>query len=183
MLQDEIKSMLSSVISDDKKISDLYREGYFEYSNNKDCKGNIAVVNNKAVVSILEDVNDESKVIATVNFKNSGTLIYKLFDKNYSFSQIGQDPFKRVDGSSKTSMRSKEEIIKDIESVRKHCRESKEKAMAVRKASLILSEFDLTNICSNSEISEQEILLLLKETINNLNKTRCLKEDESQLEK
>lgn len=183
MLQDEIKLMLLSVIEDRKKLSKLYKEGYFKYYDNKDYKGSIAVVNNKAVISFLEDINNESKMVATANFKNSGTLIYKLFDKNYSFSRIGKDPFISNYGGRQIHMRDKNQIIEDISSIRKYCAEAEERSTAIQKESYILNKFNRIQNYSNSEISKEEVLSLLEDTVDKLDKTRYLAEKESELEK
>ena len=178
MLQDEIKLMISAVINDNKTLNDLYKKGFFSYLDKENCKGNIAIINNKAIVSILEDIDDDSKVIATINFKNSGTFIYKVFGKNYYFGQFGQDPYKDITGcqSVRIHMRKRDEVIEDINNIRKRCIDAEEKSIAIQKSNSIFSKFNSIQICSNNEISEKDVFSLLQDTLDKLNRTRQINE-------
>lgn len=172
MLQEEIKLMLLSLIENKRKFREFYRKGYFEYLDNKDYKGSIAIVNNKAVISLLEDINDETKAVATVNFKDSGILIYKLLGQNYSFSQFGQDPFRVTSEiyNLRVHTKNKNEVIEDIETIRRHCIEAKENATSITgKIKQNLSK-------TNNRISDKGTLILLQDTIAKLSQSRHLNE-------
>lgn len=168
MLQEQSKIMLSTLTKDKRAFKRFYRKGYFSYSGDENCKGKVAIVN-KAIISFLEDANDESRVVATVNFKDSGTFIYKLFGQDYSFSRFGQDPT-ILANTARVYIRKKDDIIHDIGTIRKHCRE------AEKKASSIVAKFSTTSAHSDNKISAQDAFLLLQDTIDKLNKSRSLNE-------
>lgn len=180
MMQEQAKLMISNLLGDKKAFKKFYKKGYFySHYNDKDYQGKIAIVNN-AVISILEDVNDESKVVATVDFKDSGVFVYKLFRNNYSFSQFGQDPTKLTD-TVRVCYRKRDDVIKDITTIRRHCLEAEQKASAIQRASDIVMKFNSIIIQSNNKISEQEVFLLLQDTLNRLSQTRLLNEAEQNL--
>ncbi len=182
MVQEQAKLMLSRLNNDKRTFKKFYKKGYFSYSNNKDYYGEVAILDN-AIISFLQSSNDESKVVATVSFKDSSTFIYKLFGKDYSFIQYGKDPSIWVN-PVRMHIRKKDDIISDISTIRKHCSIAKEKALAIEKASSILTRFKSTSVQTDYEISYDNALLLLQNTLNKLNQSRQLNEtDNSDLDR
>ena len=173
MVQEQANLMLSTLTNDKKTFNKFYKKGYFSYSN-KDYYGEVAILN-QAIISFLESSNDESEVVATIRFKNGGTFIYKLFGKNYSFIQYGKDPTVLVN-PARMRTRKKEDIISDISTIRKYCNNAKEKALAIEKASSILTRFNNISVHSDTEISYDNALLLLQDTLKKLNMSSPLKE-------
>lgn len=176
MLQEQAKLMLAILTKDKKAFKKFYKKGYFSYSKDKEFQGKVAIVNN-AVISLLEDAYDKSRVVATVNFKDSGALFYKVFGNNYSFNQFGQDPTRLID-TTRVCHRKREDVIRDITTIRIHCAEAEEKASAIQKASDIVSKFNTILIKSNNKVSSQDAFLLLQDTLVKLSQTRQLKEIE-----
>lgn len=171
MIQDEIKAMLTLLVEDKKTFKRFYKTGYFLYNKDESFKGEVAIINDKAVISFLQDANDETKVVATANFQNSGTFILKLFGKNFSQykSKIRNTYTSRIHKANRN------EIIDDIDSIRKHCAETEEKSKSMKNQS-IRSKLDKILKPSDDMLSKEEVLLLLEDTINELNKTRNLDE-------
>ena len=174
MVQEQAKLMLSTLTNDKRAFKKFYKKGHFSYSNNKDYYGEVAILDN-AIISFLQSSNDESKVVATVSFKDGGTFIYKLFGKNYSFIQYGKDPSIWVN-PVRMHVRRKDDIIIDISTIRKHCNSAKEKALAIEKASSVLTRFKSISVQSDTEISYDNALLLLQESLKKLNMSRQLNE-------
>jgi hypothetical protein len=172
MIQEQAKLMLSTLCKDKKAFKNFYKKGYFSYSKDKNYKGEVAIVN-KAIISFLEDAKDESKAVATVNFQDSGTFIYKLFGENYSFNQFGQDST-ILTNTARVHLRKKEEVIQDIAIIRRHCTEAEEKAYAIKKSASIVAKL----VQSDKKISSQDALILLQDTLNRLNQSRHLNEVE-----
>ena len=69
----------------------------------------------------------------------------------------------------------RDEIIDDIDSIRKRCAEAEEKSKSMQNQS-IRSKFAEILKHSDDKISKKAVLLLLEDTINKLNKTRNLDE-------
>lgn len=176
MIQEQAKLMLSNLTGDKKAFKSFYRKGYFSYYSDKDYKGKVAIVN-KAIISLFEDANDELRVVATVNFQDSGTFIYKLFGNDYSFIQFGQDPT-ILPNTARVPLRKKEEVIQDIATIRKHCAEAEEKASAIQNVSSIVAKFSSILVKSDNKISSQDALLLLQDTLDRLSQSRQLNEVE-----
>lgn len=174
MVQEQAKSMLSMLIKDKKAFKKFYKRGYFSYTSEEGYKGEVAIVNN-AIISFLEDAHDESKVVATANFQNSGTFIYKLFGEYYSFSRFGQDPT----NGARAYICEKDAIAQDIDTIRKHCAEVKSKALAIQKVSSTVEKFSSILVQSDNKISSQEALSLLQGTADRLSQSRKLSEVEN----
>lgn len=171
MVQDEIKTMLTLLMENKKAFKKFYKTGHFSYDKDELFKGEVAIINDKAVISFLQDMNDETKIVATANFQNSGTFILKLFGEN--FSQYKSNL--RNAYTSRMHKAKRDEIIDDIASIRKHCAEAEEKSKSMQNQS-IRSKFAEILKHSDDKISKKAVLLLLEDTINKLNKTRNLDE-------
>ena len=76
----------------EKKFKNFYNSGYYSYSKDKSFKGSIAIINNKAIVSFIEDINDENKVIATASFLDNTTIIVQLNGKDFLRTQFNNLP-------------------------------------------------------------------------------------------
>lgn len=175
MVQEEAKLMLSH-LTEEKAFNEFYKKGYCSYSNNKDYNGKVAIVS-KSIIFYIEDLTDKSKVVATISFQDSGTFVYKLFGKNYSFSQFGQDPT-ISSHTARVHLRKKDEIVGDIDTIRKYCDNAEEKALAISKASSIVSKFSSILVQSDNKVSSENALLLLNNTLHGLNQSRHLSESE-----
>lgn len=173
MVQEQAKLMLKILREDKKAFRNFYRKGYFSYLTDENYKGKVAILN-KNIISFLEDAKDKSKVVATVNFQDSGTFIYKLFGENYSFNQFGQDPTILTD-IHRIHIRKKNEVIKDIDTIRRNCMEIEEKALAIESKHSISSK--VTTVLTN-KISSKDAFSLLQDTINKLDQSRHLSETE-----
>lgn len=78
MLKNEINLTLSSLMKNKKAFKKFYKTGYFSYSKDKPFDEAVAIVNDKAIVSFLQDVDYDSKVIATAAFQDNTTIIIQL---------------------------------------------------------------------------------------------------------
>lgn len=167
MIQKDLQEMIQEVLNNKKKFRTLYKEGYFTYDKNDSLKGMIAIVNNKAVLSFIQDGDNEK--IATADFNNNGIRINKLIGDSCSHYESGwRDPYKphKIHYDNK-----KDDIIQEIETIYKHCIETKNKP--------VLSRFDKIfgkSRVLNEKMSRQEVKALLEETLNHLNKSRNLDE-------
>lgn len=179
MLQNEIKLMLKSLINNKKDFKKFYKTGHFSYSQNDSFKGEVAIINNsRSVISYLQDANDEFKVVATADFKDGGTLILKLFDKNHSHYESGKNSYpSHIDGFHRLKMRklSRDDLIRDISSIQRHCAEAKENVTSVKHHSII-NRITSTLEASDEKLSKQEVLLLLENSLNHLDKARHIDE-------
>ena len=167
MLQGEIHSMLKFISNDKKALDYLYKKRCFEYKKEDSLYGEVAIVNNKALVSFIRDVNNEQKLIATAKFKDGGTVIFKLLGDNFSQHEIG---FKNLRGGFYARKLSKEEVIKEIETICKYCEEV--------KRGLPTSKSNFFNMFSK-RLSKRDVANLLEETIQKLECSRFLEETES----
>lgn len=171
MVQDEIKTMLTLLMENKKAFKKFYKTGHFSYDKDELFQGEVAIINNKAVISFLQDMNDETKVVASANSQNSGTFILKLFGENFSQYKSNM----RNAYTSRIHKANRDEIIDDIASIRKHCAETEEKSKSIQNQS-IRSKLNEILKPSDDKISKEEVLFLLEDTINKLNKTRNLDE-------
>ncbi len=175
MLKKEAKSMMESLTEDKEKFEDFHSKGYFSYEN-ESYKGNAAITE-KDVISFLEDLNDRTKSIATINFQNGGTFVYELYGDDYSFSRFGKDPTVLTD-TAKVYFPTKEQVMHDINTIHRHCEESKEKAFAIEKAYEILEKFRSISIKANNQISSEDALLSLQNTLNALTQSKEIEDKE-----
>ena len=176
MIQEQEKKMLSSLTEDEEIFKDFYRKGYFAYSNDEGYKGKVAIINN-AIISLMEDENDESKVVATIDFQNSGTFIYKLIGDDYYFSQFGKDPTVATD-TGRVYLRDREEVINDIATIRRHCLEAEEKSNAIQNASSIVSKFSSISVKSDNAMSIKDAFVSLGNTFKKLDQSKQLEESD-----
>ncbi len=166
MLKDEINLMLSSLINNKKAFKKFYRTGYFSYSKDKLFKGAVAIVNDKAIMSFLQDVDDDSKVIATATFQdNNTTIIIQLNGEDFSRIQFGNLPCKLS-----SNLKS---VINDISSVCRHCDEAKRKLICSNQ-NFIKSIFSKISQSSYRNLSKQDIRILMETTLDKLHETRNL---------
>ena len=175
MVQDEIKEMLTLLMENKKAFKKFYKTGHFSFDKGELFKGEVAIINDKAIISFLQDANDETKVVATANFQDNSTFILKLFGENFSQYKSNM----RNVYTSRMHKANRDEIIDDIASIRKHCAEAEEKAKSIQSQSIrskVVEILKHSDDNSDYKISKQEILLLLEDTINKLNKTRNLDE-------
>ena len=167
MLKDEINLMLLSLMKNEKKFKNFYTSGYFPYSKDKSFKGAVAIINNKAIVSFIEDINDENKVIATASFLDNTTIIVQLNGKDFLRTQFNNLP-RRCKCSSNL-----DNIISDISSIQRHCAEAEQK-LTSKKTNFIRNIFSKTNQVSSHTLSKQDVTTILKNTIDKLDKTQSL---------
>lgn len=165
MLKNEINLMLSSLMSNKKALKKFYKAGYFSYSKDKPFEGAVAIVNDKAIVSFLQDVNDDSKVVATATFQDNTTIIIQLNGEEFSRIQFGNLPC-RLSSSL-------ESVISDISSVRRHCAETEER-LTSSNPNFIRSIFSKTSQSSDRKLSKQDVRFLLQTTLDKLQETRNL---------
>lgn len=176
MVQEQLELMLLNLTKDEEAFKKFYKEGYFSYSDNKNYKGKVAIVN-RALISLFEDANDELRVVATANFQDSGTFIYKIFGNKYSSSQFKKDPT-ILTNTARVHFRKKEETIQELNTIRKYCAEAEEKALAIRKISSVIGKFNTILVQSDNKISSQNVLVLLQDTLDRLSQSRHLNEVE-----
>lgn len=165
MLKDEIKFMLSSIIANKRAFEKFYKTGYFSYSKDKPFKEAVAIVNDKAIVSFLQNVDDDSEVIATASFQDNTTLIFQLMGDNFSRTQFGIIP-QRYSSHRKS-------IISDIASVRRNCAEVEERVTS-SNPNFIKSIFSKDSQSSVKKLSKQDVRFLLENTLDKLHKSRNL---------
>lgn len=165
MLKDEINLMLSSLMNNKKAFRKFYKTGYFSYSKDKPFDGAIAIVNDKAIVSFLQDVDDDSKVIATTTFQDTTTIVIQLNGEEFSRIQFGNLPC-RLSSSL-------ESVISDISSVRRHCAEAEERLIS-SNPNFIKSIFSKNTPSSDRKLSRKKVRFLLQTTLDKLQETRNL---------
>ena len=168
MLETEFRTMLEYVSNNRKAFKQLYKKGYFSYSKDGNFIGEAAIVNNKAVVAFLQEANNENHVVASTNFEEGANLIYKLSGDNFSLKQFGKSIMNMGMGkdyyTSKTYNPDKAGIIRDINSVRIHCKEAREKA----EKQLSLSSKLFKKSSSDERLSKKQVISLLEKTITKL---------------
>ena len=165
MLKNEINLMLSLLMNNKKAFRKFYKTGYFSYSKDKPFDGAVAIVNDKAIVSFLQDVDDNSKVIATAAFQDNTTIVIQLNEEKFSRIQFGTLPCRL----SSTL----ESVISDISSVRKHCAEAKER-LTSSNHNFIRNIFSKTSHFPDKKLSKQDVGFLLETTLSKLQETRNL---------
>lgn len=165
MLKDEIDLMLSSLMNNRKALKKFYKTGYFSYHQDKSFKGAVAIVNDKAIVSFLQDVDDDSKVIATATFQNNTTIIIQLNGDYFSRTQFGKLPERCISN--------REAIISDISLLRGYCAEAEER-LTSGKSHFIRSIFSKKSQSSDRKLSKQDVRFMLETTLDKLHETLTL---------
>ena len=165
MLKDEINLMLSSLMNNKKAFRKFYKTGYFSYSKDKPFDGAIAIVNDKAIVSFLQDVDDDSKVIATTTFQDNTTIVIQLNGEEFSRIQFGKLPC-RLSSSL-------DSVISDISSVRRHCAKAEER-LTSSNPNLIKSIFSKNTPSLDRKLSKEDVRFMLQTTLDKLHETRNL---------
>lgn len=164
MIQEQAQAMICNITQNIISLVIFCKKGYFSYTNSEsNCRGNVAIVPNKAIISFLEDIEDDAKVVATVKFKEGKTLIYKLFDEDYSYTEYGQNNTQQNYSVRIPNMQRKD-IIQDITTIRKYCEDAKNKGSNK----------------SNNEISFKDTIDMLEDTLDKLSKSRHLNEKQSE---
>lgn len=163
MLKDEINLMLLSLM--DNNFKRFYKTGYFSYSKDKSFKGAVAIVNDKAIVSFLQNVDDENEVIATASFHDHTAVILQLMDNDFSRIQFGKLPRRYSLG--------RESVISEIASIRKRCAEAEER-LASGKFHSIKSIFSKASQPASEKLSKQDVRFLLENTLEKLHKSQNL---------
>lgn len=163
MLKSETNLMLSSLIQSKKDLRKFYKTGYCEYSGDKKFKGSLAVVNDKAIVSFLQDIDDDSKVIATVAFQDNTTIIIQLDGEDFSRTQFGQLNYKYSSN--------RESIISDLSLLRRYCAEAEEKVKS-SNPHFIRNIFFKLSKASERRLSRQDVKILMENMLDKLNKSR-----------
>lgn len=165
MLKDEINLTLSSLMKNKKDFKKFYKTGYFSCSKDKPFEGAVAIVNDKVIVSFLQDVDDDSKVIATAAFQDNTTIVIQLNGEEFSRIQFGNLPC-RLSSSL-------ESVISDISSVRRHCAEAEER-LTSSNPNFIKSIFSKNTPSSDRKLSKEKVRFLLQTTLDKLQETRNL---------
>lgn len=167
MLQTEMRFILESLIKDKKSFRKLYKSGCISYSKDKPFTGKVVIVDDRAVIAYLQDLNDENRAIATVNFQENGLRIFKLLGDSWSHHQFGwkEDDEYTYGGvySAKVHNYDRGRVAREIETIRKFCAE------APKKESIIKS-------LSKKRLSKKQTFDLLLDTLDKLNQTRELEE-------
>lgn len=168
MLDKELHSMLKSIIKNKLAFNKLYRDGVYSYSKDDSFVGEVAIINEKALVSFLQDATNELDTVATVDFKDSGTSIYRVNGDNSSFEQYGQD-LNNSNGfhTFKAYTPNRDRIIEDISSIKTHCKEKKQAVQTEGKISRLIGSFNL----QQKRLSRKEIRELLINTLDKLEKS------------
>lgn len=168
MLDKELHSMLKSIIKNRLAFNKLYRDGVYSYSKDDSFIGEVAIINEKALVSFLQDATNELDTVATVDFKDSGTSIYRVNGENSSFKQYGQD-LNNSNGfhTFKAYTPSRDRIIEDIFSIKAHCKEKKQTVQTEGKISRLIGNFNI----QQKRLSRKEIRELLINTLDKLEKS------------
>ena len=165
MLKNEINSMLSSLMNSKKAFKKFYKTGYFPYPEDKPFEGAVAIVNDTAIVSFLQDINDDSKVIATATFQDNTTIIIQLNGEYFSRTRFGKLPIRLSSNL--------ESVINDISSVRRHCAEAEER-LTSSNPNFIKSIFSKNTPSSDRKLSKENVRFLLQTTLDKLQETRNL---------
>lgn len=167
MLQTEMKLMLEKLIKDKKSFKELYKTGSFSYSKDKPFKGEVVVVGDRALIAYLQDLNDENRAIATADFQENGTLIFKLLGDNWSQHQFDwEDKDTYTYGGNYSAIvhnYDRDKVAREIETIRKHCAETP------KKESILQS-------LGKKKLTKKQVYSLLLETLDKLNRTKELSE-------
>lgn len=164
MIQNEINQMIQKISKDKIALHKLVNKGYILYSKKPEYVGAIAIINsqNKAVISYLQEKNDESQVIATACFENGCTLIYTLSGDKYDLRQTGN--LLNMNGyyTSKVYSPDKVGIKKDVNSIRKRCIERSNKKTFDKK-------FKQDKISKDIALELLNNTLMKLDKVNNIN--------------
>lgn len=137
MLHEQMESMLCNK----KTLNSLCGKGYIEYNNESISYGEVAIINNKALLSFVRDINDEQNVIAIANLNGSGTLIFQIHGNDFSQCEIGFKDFPGCFYNAKGGMHfkklSKKEVIREIETIYIHCSEAKDSSSNFKMKDLL----------------------------------------------
>lgn len=167
MLQAEMRFMLEKLIKDKKSFRKLYKSGCISYSKEKPFTGEVVIVDDRAVIAYLQDINDENKAIATVNFQENGLQIYKLLGDNWSHHQFGwkEDDAYTYGGvySAKVHNYDKDRVAREIETIRKFCDETPKRESVIKSL-------------GKKKLSKKQVSDLLLDTLDKLSRTRELDE-------
>ena len=160
MLKDECELMLLSLINNKKALRKFYKTGYSSYSSNDESfKGAATIVEGDTIMSFMQDVNDESKVIATATYRDT-TIIIQLNEEEFLRTQLGGAPC----GMKST----RESAIGNISSVKRHCAEAEEK---LKSEKFIRKMFSKSSNLSDKKISKKDVRIMLETTFDKLKKT------------
>ena len=167
MLQAEMRFMLEKLIKDKKSFRKLYKLGCISYSKDKPFTGEVVIVDERAVIAYLQDLNDENRAIATVNFQENGLQIFKLIGNNWSHHQFGwkEDDAYTYGGvfSAKVHNYDKDRVAREIETIRKFCDETPKKESIIKSL-------------GKKKLSKKQVSDLLLDTLDKLSRTRELDE-------
>lgn len=182
MLQDQIRLMLESFKKDRKAFKSLCKKGYFSYSDETSTfVGEAAIVNSKALISLVKDQRDESQIIATMTFTNGYSQVIKISGKDFSQIRFGTPRHNGDIGAflaAKVYSLGRDSATRDISSIVKYCSEAKEKSSSASSKSLITKLMD-TFSSSNTGLSKEEVKVLIEKTLDNLYKAKRLSIRES----
>lgn len=165
MLKDEINLMLLSLINNKRALKKFYKTGFFSYPKHNPFKGAVAIVNNKAIVSFLQNVDNENEVIATASFQDNTTFVFQLKGDNFSRTQFGNLPHR--------CSSNRESVISDISSIRKYCAETEERLIS-SNPHFINRIFSKVSHPTREELSKEDVKFLLENTLNKLHKSQNL---------
>lgn len=174
-MQDELEKILKEISTNQKALKELTKKGHLSYKGMKESEGNIAIVNNKAVLSYLKYLNKKSKAIATASLVNKGTLVYRLDGEKCDETKVGWNSkgIKELGGfSAKQEHKiSKEKVSSQIDLICKYCKQAKDKSK-LKNSRDIIKETVQNSTSEPEKLSEKEVLDLLKETLKSLNKCK-----------
>lgn len=179
MVDNELQLMLKSIIGSKIAFNKFYRKGFYSYPKEDSFIGEVAIVNEKALASFLQDTTSKSNIVATVNFKDSGTSIYRVNGENSSFQQFGED----INNSNgfhtfKAYTPNRKRILEDISSIKTHCTEKKNSFQSKKTITQLLDRFN----SQKKKLSRKEVYSLLNSTIDQLNKSINLDKKDSKRE-
>ncbi|MBO5004697.1 MAG: hypothetical protein J6D03_05545 [Clostridia bacterium] len=175
-IQSGVENMLKEICNNKKTLRKLVKQGYLPYNTNPEFSGSIAIINDKAVLTYLQDTNDESRAIATTNFIDNGILIFKLDrgqcdETRVGWKNKGFGKFGRLCATHIYKF-NRESVTSQIHSARRHCMEAKEKAELESSKSKISRLIEGVKTKKDKRLSEKEILFLIKETLEVLTRPR-----------
>lgn len=175
-IQSGLENMLKEICNDKKTLKKLVKQGYLTYNTDPEFSGSIAIINDKAVLTYLQDTNDESRAIATTNFIDNGILIFKLDKGQCDETRVGwkNKGFGEFGGFYATQIYqfNRESVTSQIHSAHRHCIEAKEKAELESSKSTISRLIEGLKSKKDKSLSEKEILLLVRETLEALTRPR-----------
>lgn len=182
-MQSELEAILKEICANKRTLKELTKKGYLPYKGDTNFLGSVAIINNKAIVSYLQDSNDDSRAIATANFIDNGILIFKLEGEKCDETRVGwkNKSSGEMGGfyGAQIHQISRKSVSSQISSACRHCIEAKEKAELESSKSTISKLIKGLKSETDKGLSEKEVLLLVQDTLKALNRSKNI-EDQTQ---